>query len=108
MRRRRIYTAWDSREDESTLFRGLRALTRHGVQPKDIMVYMLIGYWNGESEEDWLYRQRGIREFGAMPYPMPFVKTPETRGFQRWCVKRYDKIVTWDAFKKHNYRPEGM
>ncbi len=64
-RRRRLYTAWDNRRDEARLFTGLERLVRYGVQPDAIMVYILIGYWPGETEADWLYRQARLRAFGA-------------------------------------------
>lgn len=108
MKTRRIYTAWDSRKDESTLFRGLNALVRYGVKPVHIMVYMLIGFWPGETEDDWLYRQSKLREFGAMPYPMPFVRTPETIGFQRFIIGAYDKRFTWSDWKRAQFRPERL
>jgi hypothetical protein len=89
---RRIYTAWDNRKDERRLFDGLNALVRHGVKPDHIMVYMLIGYWPGETLEGWEYRRARLREFGARPYPMPFERTPEAVGFQRWVVGAYDSV----------------
>jgi hypothetical protein len=57
-KRRRIYTAWDNAKDEERLFAGLEALTRYGVKPDQIMVYMLIGYWPGETAEDRDYRRK--------------------------------------------------
>jgi hypothetical protein len=57
------------------------------------MVYMLIGFWQGETESDWLYRQEALRAFGARPYPMPFIRTPATVGFQRWVIGAYDKRI---------------
>lgn len=48
-KRRRLYTAWDNFKDEERLFAGLEALTKHGVKSDQIMVYMLIGYWPGET-----------------------------------------------------------
>src|SRR5262245_57593290 len=81
---------------------------RHGVPPDAIMVYMLIGYWPGETEADWLYRQARLRAFGARPYPMPYVRTPTTVGFQRWCVGAYDKRIPWAQWKAAGYRPERM
>src|SRR5262245_15861743 len=77
MKVRRIYTAWDNRKDEARLFAGLEALVRHGVKPDHIMVYILIGYWPGETHEDREYRRARLREFGARPYPMPFRRTRE-------------------------------
>ncbi len=83
---RRIYTAWDNRGDEDRLFAGLNRLVKYGVKPDHIMVYMLVGYWPAETQEDRDYRRRRLREFGARPYPMPYYRTPELIGFQRWVV----------------------
>jgi hypothetical protein len=105
---RRIYTAWDNRGDEATLFRGLDRLVRRGVKPDDIMVYMLIGYWPGETAEDREYRRRRLREYGARPYPMPFVRTPELVGFQRWVLGAYDKRISWADWSRARFRPEKL
>ena len=79
---RRIYTAWDNRGDEERLFAGLNRLVKYGVKPDHIMVYMLVGYWPAETQEDRDYRRRRLREFGARPYPMPYYRTPRLIGFQ--------------------------
>jgi len=105
---KQIYTAWDNRKDERRLFAGLEALVKYGVRPSEIMVYMLIGYWPGETEEDRVYRQEKLREFGAVPYPMPYERTRELVGFQRWVVGHYDKRVPWEDFKRANYQPERL
>jgi hypothetical protein len=105
---RRIYTAWDNRKDERRLFDGLNALVRHGVKPDHIMVYMLIGYWPGETLEGWEYRRARLREFGARPYPMPFERTPEAVGFQRWVVGAYDRRIPWSAWKLAKYEPRSL
>lgn len=106
MTRKRIYTAWDSIGDEGPLFRGLESLVRHGVKPDEIMVYMLVGY--DDSPEDRLYRHRRLREFGCRPYPMPYQRTPELVGFQRWIVGAYDKRFTWEQWTRARYRPERL
>jgi hypothetical protein len=105
---KRLYTAWDSLHDEKRLLRGVQLLAKHGVKPDHIMVYMLIGYREGETEADWLHRQSTLRAFGARPYPMPFVRTKETVGFQRWVVGSYDKRVPWDRWKAANYQPANL
>lgn len=105
---RRVYTAWDSRKDEKRLFNGLGALVRCGVQPDQIMVYMLCGYWPGETHEDRDYRRQRLRDFGARPYPMPYVRTPELVGFQRWVVRRADLKMSWAEYSGANYRPEDV
>lgn len=106
-KRRRIYTAWDNIGDEGPLFRGLKALTENGFKPDEIMVYVLIGHGD-DDEESRLYRQSKLREFGCRPYPMPFVRTPELVGFQRWVVGAYDKRIPWEAWRANGYRPEGI
>lgn len=110
MRVKRIYTAWDSLPDEAVLFRGLERLKAAGVKPDHVMVYMLIGYWPGETEEDWLYRQRKLRDWGARPYPMPYLRTPLSVGFQRWVVGAYDREghtnhISWPEWKRNNCDP---
>lgn len=108
MKRRCIYTAWDNRKDEERLFSGLKALVRHGVKPYQITVYMLVGYWPGETHEDREHRRRRLREFGAVPYPMPFVRTQELVRYQRWIIGAYDKAFSWDEWRAANYYPTGL
>jgi Radical SAM superfamily len=95
---KRIYTAWDNRKDEERLMAGLRRLVKYGVKPSSIMVYMLIGYWPGETHEDREYRRKQLRDFGAVPYPMAFRKLPELVNFQRWVIRAWDKVVPWDEW----------
>lgn len=105
---KRLYTAWDSLHDEKRLMRGLELLAKHGVLPSHLMVYMLIGYRKGETEADWCHRQSTLRAFGATPYVMPFVRTKETLGFQRWVRNNTDKRVPWEKFKAANYEARNL
>jgi hypothetical protein len=106
MKVKRIYSAWDNLSDEGPLFRGLRCLTRAGVKPDAIMVYCLCGY--GETLEERLYRNAKLREFGARPYPMPYSRTPELIGFQRWVIGAYDKRVSWERWVAAGYEPRRL
>lgn len=109
MKDKRIYTAWDNRKDEARLFAGLEALVRHGVKPDHIMVYIIIGYWSGpQLTADDFHRRDQLRAFGARPYPMPFVRTPELVGFQRWVIGAYDKRVPWAAWRAARYQPVNL
>lgn len=108
MKERRIYTAWDNSRDEDRLFRGLEALVRHGVKPDHVMVYMLLGYWPWSDISDWEKRRAKLREFGARPYPMPYNRTPQAVGFQRWVIGAYDKRIPWESWEKAGYRPERV
>jgi hypothetical protein len=105
---RRIYTAWDNKKDEARLFAGLNALVKHGVKPREILVYMLIGYWPGETHEDREYRRRSLREFGCLPYPMPYQRSRELVGFQRWVVRRADLRISWEEYSRAQFRPERV
>lgn len=114
MRVKRIYTAWDNRRDEQRLFAGLKRLVKYGVQPDQIMVYMLVGYDHVTQaprahlvEEDF-HRRTELRAFGARPYPMPFVRSKELVGFQRWIVGAYDKRIPWEEWKDADFRPEKL
>jgi hypothetical protein len=106
---RRLYTAWDNRKDEERLFRNLSALTRAGVKPDEIMVYMLVAYWHGPKiTADDHYRREKLRAFGCRPYPMPYVRNNETVGFQRWVIGAYDKRISWSDWERAKYRPENL
>ncbi|KAA6459609.1 radical SAM protein [Acidobacteria bacterium AB60] len=116
MKVKRIYTAWDNLSDEDTLMAGLNRLVKYGVKPDHIMVYILIGYWpNDQTPTRWNLRRERLREFGARPYPMPFTRTREQVGFQRWVIGAYDKPsaqwpsgIPWEIWEANNYRPEGL
>lgn len=108
MSAKRIYTAWDNLKDEERLFAGLRRMVKYGVKPDHIMVYVLVGYWTGETMQDCLYRIQKLLDFGARPYPMPYRRTPELVGLQRWAVGAYAKRVPWDAWEEAHFRPERL
>lgn len=108
MKVRRIYTAWDNLKDERRLFEGLERLVRYGVKPDHIMCYLLVGFWPGETLASNLYRIEKLRDFGARPYPMPYVRTRELVGLQRWVIGAYDKRVSWDDWEAADYLPRRL
>ena len=96
---RRLYTAWDNMKDEKRFFKGFDILINAGIKPKEIMVYMLIGYWPNETMEDVLYRFNKIKDTGALPYPMVFDRDNKTlKKFQRWVNRRYYQFVPWEEY----------
>jgi hypothetical protein len=98
---RRVYTAWDNLGQEKVFFKGFQRLVDAGVSPKHIMVYMLIGYAPNETMEDVLYRFELLKEAGCLPYPMVYNNKDRLRKkFQRWVVRRYHEVVSWDEFAK--------
>ena len=70
---------------------------------------MLTHYWPGETDEDRLYRWQLLHEFGCLPYPMPYRRTPESIGFQRWVVGSYaHRGITWAAWVAAGYDPHKV
>lgn len=108
LRYRRLHTAWDNAKDEKRLFRGLELLVEAGIKPDHLMVYMLVGYWPGETHGDRDYRRAKLRDFGARPYPMPYKKDPEIRAFCRWVIGAYDKKIPWETWTEARGEPRRL
>ena len=104
-RERRLYTALDNPKDTGRFEAGVGRLIDHGVKGRHILVYMLIGFWPGETSADRIARLKTIRAIGALPYPMPFVRTPELIGFQRWAIGGYDRQIPWTDWVHADYQP---
>jgi hypothetical protein len=39
---------------------------------------------------------------------MPYERTPEAVGFQRWVIGAYDKRIAWSDWAKGGYRAEHL
>jgi hypothetical protein len=72
------------------------------------MVYMLVGYWAGETHDDRDDRRRKLREFGARPYPMPYSRSRELVAFQRWVLGGYDKSIPWAMWMDARGEPRRL
>lgn len=101
---KRIYTAWDNRRDENIFFKGINTLLDAGVKPGHVMVYMLCGYWPGETFEDVYYRFQRMKDAGLKPYPMVYGENKQMKRFQRWVIRRYHEFIPWEQYGK---RPES-
>jgi hypothetical protein len=98
-KKKRIYTAWDNRRDESIFTKGIGIMLNAGVKPFHIMVYMLCGYWPNETFDDIYYRYEKMKDMGLMPYPMVYGHNPELKRFQRWVVGRFHEFISWEEYK---------
>ncbi len=98
-KQKRIYTAWDNRRDESIFIKGIDIMTKAGISPKNIMVYMLCGYWQWETFDDIMYRFKKMTGMGLMPYPMVYGNNPLLKKFQRWVIRRYYQFIDWETFR---------
>tara|TARA_R110002020_G_scaffold18015_2_gene63671 strand:+ start:974 stop:1945 length:972 start_codon:yes stop_codon:yes gene_type:complete len=104
-RRSQIYTAWDNGKDEKRFFKGLEILTNAGIKVGQVMVYMLVGYWPGETMDDIFYRFDKLVTAGVLPYPMVYDNNnKELKRFQRWVLRRYYKFI---PFKDYNANARG-
>jgi hypothetical protein len=97
--RRRIYTAWDNLREEAAFRRGFGMLTSAGIPAKHIMVYMLVGFAQGETWDEILYRFNVMLGLGALPFPMVYNNLdPKLKAFQRWACRGLYKSVPWDKY----------
>jgi hypothetical protein len=39
---------------------------------------------------------------------MPYLRTPELVGFQRWIIGAYDKRVSWENWEAARYQPANL
>jgi hypothetical protein len=99
-KKKRIYTAWDNRRDESIFTKGIGIMLNAGVKPFHVMVYMLCGYWPNETFDDIYYRYEKMKDMGLMPYPMVYGHNPELKRFQRWVVGRFHEFIPWKEYKQ--------
>jgi hypothetical protein len=109
-KRRRLYTAWDNRKDEQIFLRGIGILMDAGIEPQKIMVYMLCGYWPGETIDDVMYRFEKMKAIGLLPYPMVYDNTNKTlKKFQRWVIRRFHEFIPWPEYlKKPDEEPAAL
>jgi hypothetical protein len=116
---RRLYTAWDSLGDEARFMRGVDTLERHGVPPRNLLVYMLVGYDRRETWESVLYRFNRMVAREIRPYPMVYGDRGRTLPlgghngrighrtlgeFQRWAIR---KAYTFVPFEHYDVNAKG-
>lgn len=97
---RRLYTAWDNLRDEGIFKAGVDRLARAGIPAKHLMVYMLVGYREGETWEDIFHRFTELVSLGCLPYPMPYNRRtrPDLCAFERWVKRGLYRSVPWTDY----------
>src|SRR5262249_32157265 len=103
----------DNIGDEDRFFRGVDLLEKHGVQPRSLMVYMLIGYDKRETWERLFYRFERMIAREIRPYPMiygdrnrtlPLGNTGMRIGyrtlaeFQRWVIRKAYTVIPFQDY----------
>jgi len=116
---RRLYTAWDNIGDEERFFRGVDTLERAGIHPRNLLVYMLVGYDRRETWERVLYRFNKMVAREIRPYPMVFgnrhrrlplggcnlrIEHRTLSEFQRWAIR---KAYTFIPFEHYDVNAKG-
>jgi len=102
-----IRFAWDNIKDETEIIKGLEFIIKAGIRPRNITVYVLIGF-DTTFEED-LYRIQRLRDIKdergfIKAYVMNYNNTLKTRkykDFMRWVNNPWIfKSCTWEEYKK--------
>jgi len=116
---RRLYTAWDNLGDEERFFSGVRLLEAAGIHPRNLLVYMLVGYDRRETWERIFYRFEKMTALEIRPYPMIFGNRERTlplggcnrriahrtlSEFQRWVIR---KAYTFIPFEHYDVNAKG-
>jgi hypothetical protein len=96
--------AWDKLEMEPVIKSGIQILKDAGINVKrNVSFFVLSGRVNIPGQDDVpfckdLYRCNKLKEYGAMPYVMPWEGgTPMVRALARWANRRalFKKIPFW-------------
>jgi len=94
--------AWDRLELENVVKSGIEMLKEHSINTKrNVSFFVLCGYHRpGELPEPFckdVYRCNKLREFGALPYVMPWDGgTPQINALARWAnLRRLRNVPFW-------------
>jgi len=95
---KQVYFAWDDPRHEKLIHKGIARCIEHGITPRQMAFYVLIGYHSTEAED--LHRVEVLREYGCDPYAMPYNKyDPYQRKFTRWVNhKAIFNSVPWSDY----------
>ncbi len=106
---KRLYFSFDHPSIEKDVIKGVQTLTNAGIKPKEIMVYMLIGFDENLSKpnrfvselEDVFHRFNVLTSLGVRPYPMLYNRRqdkPLLSKFQRWVIGRYYEVFPFEEY----------
>ena len=100
---KRIYFAWDNIKDEEVIINKIHLLIAYGINPQNIMIYVLTGF-NSTFDED-MYRVNRLIEIGVKPFVMQFNRNsnkkrdPKSIDLARWINKRYYMFMPFEKYK---------
>jgi len=95
-KRRGLYFAFDDLRYEKEVWAGIDLLEDVGINLKDVLFYVLIGY--NTTEKDDLYRINSLYERGVHPYVMPY--NQHKSKLTRWVNRLYYQFIPWSEYNK--------
>lgn len=98
-KQRYLSFAWDRYNDGKLIKKGIEICNNAGIPYKHMQFFVLIGF-DTTPEQDY-ERVMTLREYGCMPFVMPYKKDdPYQKAFARWVNKRaLFKSCSWDEYK---------
>ena len=95
-KRKSLYFAFDDMRYEKQVWAGIDLLEQVGINLKDVLFYVLIGF--NTIEKDDLYRIRSLTERGVHPYVMPYNQYKSK--LTRWVNRLYYQFIPWSMYNK--------
>jgi len=96
---KQIRFAWDLMDYEKEVKEGLKILSKAGIKPYKIMIYILCNY-NTNFKED-MYRFEKLANLGLDPFIMIYEDgNKKIRDFARWVNKRLYKVCDWEDYSR--------
>lgn len=98
---RRTYFSYDLMKNGERILKGLQHVLDSGIKPREIMVYVLVGF-NTSHQED-MQRFKELRELGVDPFIMIYNNRRDDkwiRHFARWVNKRIYKVCSFEDYDK--------
>lgn len=105
-KKKRLYFAFDFTEIEPQVRRGIEVLENHGIKPKHLMFYVLVGF-NTSPEQD-MRRVDILKEYGCLPWIMRYSRSPKINQFYRWVNRRYYKIFPFSEYTRKKVMAEAV
>jgi len=98
-KRKSLYFAFDDLRYKDEFKEGMTKLIDSGINPRNIMIYILVGY-NSTINED-LERIKTVIHFGAIPYIMRYNQSKDKTlaKLARWVNRRYYQFMEWEVYK---------
>jgi hypothetical protein len=95
-KRRGLHFAFDDMRYEKQVWAGIDLLEDAGINLKNVLFYVLIGYNTTEKED--LYRINSLYERGVHPYVMPFNQCKSKLA--RWVNRLYYQFIPWSVYNQ--------